>query len=243
MKGSYILAIETSCDDTCIAVSRNDEVLSNVCISSQAAHKTYGGIVPEIAARSHQTNLSKCYEQAIKKAKIQPNQLTHVAYTALPGLPGSLHMGKFFAKSIATLLHIPLIPINHMYGHIYSFAIDNITLIKYPFLALIISGGHTAIYFVKSINNVEILNETADDAAGEVLDKIGRALNFAYPGGISIDNVFNPKKTNTKLIHHFKPEEKFSFSGIKTHILNLINQNKLKKLKIDDIAIASSLLK
>jgi N6-L-threonylcarbamoyladenine synthase len=242
MKDKYILAIETSCDDTCVAISRNNQILSNIVSSSQNQHKKYGGIVPEIAARSHETNLSISYERAIKQAKIKQNQITHIGYTALPGLPGSLHMGKIFAKSIGNLLNVPILPINHMYGHIYSFAINDDAKISYPFISLVISGGHTSIYLVKSIKDIQVLNETADDAVGETLDKVGRILGFAYPGGVNIDKTFNLKKANLKLIRHFKPEEKFSFSGIKTHILNLVNQNKMLKHKIDKVAIASSLL-
>jgi N6-L-threonylcarbamoyladenine synthase len=242
MKKDYILAIETSCDDTSIAISCNDQILSNVTISSQNEHKQYGGIVPEIAARSHQANLAICYQQAITKAQVQPKQLTHIAYTNEPGLPGSLHMGKIFAKSLSSLLHTPTIPINHMYGHIYSFAIDNIKSIKYPFLSLIVSGGHTTIYLVKSLTDIVVLNESSDDAVGETLDKIGRILGLPYPGGVSIDKIFDSHKSNLPLIHHFQPEENFSFSGIKTHILNLVNRYKMNKQKIDKTLIASSLL-
>jgi N6-L-threonylcarbamoyladenine synthase len=242
MNDRYILAIETSCDDTCIAINHNDKILSNIVLSSEKFHKKYGGIVPEIAARTHETNLSICYEKTIKAAKIKPNQITHIAYTSEPGLPGSLHMGKIFAKSLGKLLNKPIVPINHMNGHIYSFAIDNKN-ISYPFISLVVSGGHTSLYLVKSTKDIQLLNETADDAIGETLDKVGRILGFDYPGGVSIDRSFNINKTNLKLINHFKAEEKFSFSGIKTHVLNLVNQYKIRKQKIDKILISSSLLK
>jgi N6-L-threonylcarbamoyladenine synthase len=243
MKDCYILAIETSCDDTAIAIAHNEQILSSVVLSSQVKHKRYGGIVPEIAARNHETNLAICYKQAIKLAKIKVTNLTHISYTVSPGLPGSLHMGKIFAKSLAKLLKIPLIPIDHIYGHVYSFAINNIKQISYPFMSLIVSGGHTSIYLVKSVNDIRTLNQKNDDAIGEILDKVGRTLGFSYPGGVNIDKSFNPNKTNLKLIHHFKPEAKFSFSGIKTHIFNLINNIKMKKQRVDKILISSSLLK
>jgi N6-L-threonylcarbamoyladenine synthase len=207
------------------------------------AHKHYGGIVPEIAARSHEAGIAKCYVKALKQAHIKNNQITHIAYTASPGLPGSLHIGKIFAKSIASLLNVPLIPLNHMDGHIFSFAINNAKEVEYPFISLVASGGHTVIYLVEAINKIRVLNETVDDPIGETLDKVGRILNLSYPGGISIDKIYDSKKTNTKMIHHFVPGKSFSFSGIKTHILNLVNQAKMKKQKINKIAIASSLLK
>jgi N6-L-threonylcarbamoyladenine synthase len=238
----YILAIETSCDDTSIAISCNDRILSNVTLTTSKSHKQYGGIVPEIAARGHETDLSVCYRQALKQAKIRGKSITHVAYTATPGLPGSLHVGKVFAKSVASLLQVPLIPIDHMMGHIYSFAIGNEKVAKYPFLALVVSGGHTAIYFVKSIKEYQVLNQTTDDAMGETLDKVGRILKLDYPGGISIDKIYNARKTNLKMINHFKPEQSFSFSGIKTHILNYVNQSKMKNQKVDKVLVASSLL-
>ncbi|MDR1991591.1 MAG: tRNA (adenosine(37)-N6)-threonylcarbamoyltransferase complex transferase subunit TsaD [Mycoplasmataceae bacterium] len=242
MTTKYILAIETSCDDTSIAISKNDQILINVNRSSLQAHKQYGGIVPEIASRSHLVNLPKCLSNSMQKAKLKFNQLTHIAYTSTPGLPGSLHTGKVFAKSMASLLNIPLLPVDHMLGHIYSYAINQTKIISYPFIALVVSGGHTCIYLVKSINNIEILNQTTDDAVGEVLDKVGRFLKLDYPGGISIDCIYNPTKINIKMIRHFKPTDNFSFSGIKTNILNLINKSKMQKHKIDHVAIASSLL-
>jgi N6-L-threonylcarbamoyladenine synthase len=238
----YILAVETSCDDTGIAISCNHRILSNITLSSQTKHKQYGGIVPEIAARSHADNLSICCEQAMQQAKIGWTQLTHIAYTDAPGLPGSLHTGKIFAKSLAQLLKLPIIPVNHIHGHIYSFMIDKNKVVTYPFMSIVLSGGHTCIYLVKNIDHLEILNETADDAIGETLDKVGRILGFNYPGGVSIDQAFNAQKAHLKLIHHFKPEEKFSFSGVKTHITNLANQSKMKHQKLDKISVASSLL-
>jgi N6-L-threonylcarbamoyladenine synthase len=238
----YILAIETSCDDTSIAISCNNHILSNVTLTTLKSHKQYGGIVPEIAARGHEADLSVCYKQALKQAKIREADIVHVAYTATPGLPGSLHVGKVFAKSIASLLNVQLIPVDHMMGHIYSFTINDEGIVKYPFLALVISGGHTAIYLIKSIHEYQVLNQTADDAMGETLDKVGRILNLDYPGGVSIDKIYDDKKTTLKMINHFKPDQSFSFSGIKTHIFNYVNQSKMKNKKVDKVLVASSLL-
>jgi N6-L-threonylcarbamoyladenine synthase len=244
MKTKVILAIETSCDDTSIAILKNQKVLSNVTLSTIDKHCKYGGIVPEIAARGHEQCLSKCFTQALVKAKIKREQLTHIAYAAEPGLPGSIHVGKVFAKSMAFLLDIPLIPINHMMGHVFSFAINKDKKdIRFPFISLVASGGHTSIYLFKSFTNYKLLTKTNDDAIGETLDKIGRMLNLKYPGGISIDQIYCQNKSNVKLINHFQPNAPFSFSGMKTHILNLINQYKMKKNKIDKVSIASSLLK
>ena len=232
-----LLAIETSCDDTGIAIFKEHKLVANILKSSTNMHKKYGGIIPEIAARKHESDLPWCLNQTIKQAKININEITHIAYTSEPGLPGSLHVGKVFAKSLATLLKTKLIPINHLYGHAFSFALTNKNII-YPFISLIASGGETAIYLVKDINKFQVLNKTSDDAIGEVLDKIGRKLNLTYPGGKAIDQIYDAKKNDYPLIKHFEPQKQFSFSGFKTHILNLINNKKSTKVQI-----ASSVLK
>lgn len=233
-----LLAIETSCDDTGVAIFKNNQLLANVVMSSINAHKQYGGIIPEIAARSHEQNLLPCLNKAIKQAKININKINHIAYTSEPGLPGSLHVGKVFAKSLAMLLKAQLIKVNHLCGHAFSFALTHKN-IKYPFISLIVSGGETAIYLFKNRVNFKVLNKTADDAVGEVLDKIGRQLQLAYPGGKSIDKIYDENKSNLHLINHFLASQPFSFSGLKTHVLNMINNKKVK----DKIAIASSSLK
>ncbi|GHU32245.1 tRNA N6-adenosine threonylcarbamoyltransferase [Bacilli bacterium] len=242
-KSKIILAIETSCDDTGIAVIKNGKVLSNVVLSTAKQHIKYGGIVPEIAARGHEQDLLPALMSAINQAKIKLSDLTSIAYTAEPGLPGSLHIGKVFAKSLASLLKVPLIPVDHMMGHVFSFGINRPKVIKFPLLALVVSGGHTSIYLFRSIKDYYVLNKTADDAVGETLDKVGRMLGLPYPGGVSIDKIYNSKSATIKLIKHYPPEQSFSFSGIKTHMLNLINKFKAKGLLIDQKALASSLLK
>jgi N6-L-threonylcarbamoyladenine synthase len=238
-----ILAVETSCDDTSIAVIKNGRLLANVTVSSLKEHKKYGGVVPELAARAHEKNLYIVVNQILSRTKLKLSAITHVAFTSEPGLPGSLHIGKIFAKSLAYLLHVPLIPVNHMMGHTFSFAINSKKKISYPFVALIVSGGHTAIYYFKNLKQYKLLNETKDDAVGETLDKIGRVLDLQYPGGISIDQIYNHRKTSFKLIHHYLPKDNFSFSGIKTHITNYVNHEKMCSTSVDKVTIGSSLLK
>ncbi len=242
MKKNCIIAIETSCDDTSIALSINNRLICESTITSLSQHVKYGGIVPEIAARSHEASIAKCLDNIAKKGKINLNDISHVAYTHEPGLPGSLHIGKVFAKSVAMLTKTKLIPINHMYGHIFSFSINHKKDIKYPFLSLVVSGGHTSIYLIRSRKSIRLLNATSDDAVGETLDKIGRAIGLPYPGGISIDKIFDPKKIDFKMINHYPVSQEFSFSGVKTHILNYVNSMKMKHKEIDQILIASSTL-
>jgi len=179
-----ILAIETSCDDTGIAIIKDGILIANAISTSLKQHEKFGGIVPEIAARSHAEEISKTFNNALIQARINPEDLTHIAYTAYPGLPGSLHVGKVFAKSIANLLEIPLIPIDHMLSHVFSFSINQSQKIKFPFLGFVASGGHTIIYLFKDYDKYEVLNNTTDDPVGETLDKVGRMLQLPYPGGV-----------------------------------------------------------
>ena len=238
-----ILGIETSCDDTSIAIMKDGKVLANVTSSSTKVHEHYGGIVPELAARKHCTNVDKIFKQAIKIAKIKPCDIDYIAYTAEPGLVGSLHIGKVFARQLALLLKVKIIQVNHLLAHIFSYYLDHdIKHLKFPFLSVVVSGGHTFIAINYNINKYKILNTTIDDACGETLDKIGRLLNLTYPGGISIDKIYDEKKT-FNIINHSPAQKEFSFSGLKTACANLINNSKQKKKKIDTVAIASSSLK
>ncbi|MDE7433648.1 MAG: tRNA (adenosine(37)-N6)-threonylcarbamoyltransferase complex transferase subunit TsaD [Mycoplasmoidaceae bacterium] len=241
MKNTCILAIETSCDDTSLALTKNNKLIKECTLTSLKEHRKFGGIVPEIAARAHEDSIAKCLFKIMQDTNSSYDEITHIAYTANPGLPGSLHIGKVFAKSLASLLKAKLIPVNHMYGHIFSFGINQ-DKIKYPFLSLIASGGHSTIYLVKSPTNIKVLNETHDDAVGETLDKIGRAAGFEYPGGISIDKAFNVNKTSLKMINHFPVDQDFSFSGLKTHVLNYLNSQKMKNKKVDKVLVGSSAL-
>lgn len=223
----YILAIESSCDDTAAAVLRDTKVLSNV-VARQAIHEEYGGVVPELASRAHQQNIVPTVDIALKKANIKPDQLSAIAYTQGPGLMGSLLVGSSFAKSMAMALGIPLIAVNHMQAHILAHFIEEEGYKKptFPFLALTISGGHTQIINVRSFFEMEVIGETTDDAVGEAFDKSAKILGLPYPGGPLIDQYAqkgNPKKYT--FTHPKVAGLDFSFSGLKTQILYFIQKN------------------
>lgn len=226
-ESSYILAIESSCDDTSAAVLYNDKVLSNV-VAGQKIHEAYGGVVPELASRAHQQNIVPVVHQALAKANIDKKQLSAIAFTRGPGLMGSLLVGTSFAKSLAYGLQIPLIDVNHMQAHILAHFIDEEGYNKpsFPFLALTISGGHTQIVKVSSYFDMEVIGETTDDAVGEAFDKSAKILGLPYPGGPLIDKY--AAKGNPKAFQFTKPrvpELNFSFSGLKTAILYFVQNN------------------
>ena len=226
----FILAIESSCDDTSAAVLSNKKVLSNV-VATQEIHKKYGGVVPELASRAHQQNIVPVVHQALANANIDKKQLSAIAFTRGPGLMGSLLVGTSFAKSLALGLNIPLIEVNHMQAHILAHFIedDEQNAPEFPFLAMTISGGHTQIVLVKSYFDMEILGETLDDAVGEAFDKSAKLLGLTYPGGPLIDK--HAKLGNEKAFQFPKPKVpglNFSFSGLKTSILYFI-QKKTKE--------------
>ncbi|MET1260736.1 tRNA (adenosine(37)-N6)-threonylcarbamoyltransferase complex transferase subunit TsaD [Flagellimonas sp. DF-77] len=238
----YILAIESSCDDTSAAVLCNDEVLSNV-VATQEIHRQYGGVVPELASRAHQQNIVPVVHQALAKANIAKNQLSAIAFTRGPGLLGSLLVGTSFAKSMALGLGIPLIEVNHMQAHILAHFIRDEAqrAPNFPFLALTISGGHTQIVKVDDHFEMEVLGETLDDAVGEAFDKSAKLLGLPYPGGPLVDK--KAQNGNEKAFPFPKPKVaglNFSFSGLKTSILYFIQKNTKKdpdfiKTHIDDI--------
>ena len=220
----YILAIETSCDDTSVAILKNQKVLSNV-VSSQKIHEIYGGVVPELASREHDRLIIPVIKKAVNDAGVNLFNINAIAYTRGPGLLGSLLVGTSFAKSLALSLDIPLIEINHMQAHILSiFIADNPEKPKFPFIALTVSGGHTQLVLVKSYEDFVELGTTLDDAAGEAFDKSGKLMNLNYPAGPKIDNLASKGDFNK-----FKfPKPKvdglnFSFSGLKTSFKNFIN--------------------
>ena len=229
-KEVFILAIESSCDDTAAAVLMNSTVLSNI-VARQNIHEQYGGVVPELASRAHQQNIVPVIDVALKKANVSKNQLSAIAFTQGPGLMGSLLVGTSFAKSLAMSLEIPLIAVNHMHAHILAHFIDEDGYDKpeFPFLALTISGGHTQIVVVKGFFDMEIIGETTDDAVGEAFDKTAKILGFPYPGGPLIDEYAktgNPKRfafTKPKI-----PNLDFSFSGLKTQILYFVQKSMLE---------------
>jgi N6-L-threonylcarbamoyladenine synthase len=222
----YILAIESSCDDTAAAILRNDAVLSNI-IATQDVHKQYGGVVPELASRAHQQNIIPVVDQALKEAGVSKNELSVIAYTRGPGLLGSLLVGISFAKSLSMGLDIPLIDVNHMQAHILAHFIEEEGYKKppFPFIAMTISGGHTQIVRVNDYFNMTVIGETIDDAVGEAFDKSGKILGLGYPAGPEIDK--RAKLGNPKAFKFPKPKVKglnFSFSGLKTAILYFIQK-------------------
>jgi len=237
-----ILAFETSCDETSVAIVENGKnVLSNIVSSQINIHKEYGGVVPEIASRHHIENILPVLDEAMEKADCQLKDIDYIAVTNTPGLIGSLLVGLMFAKSLSYANKIPLIPVNHIEGHIFSNFIEND--IELPAISLIVSGGHTDLYYLEERNGkiaVDLLGETLDDAVGESYDKIARILELPYPGGPEIEkispggkNILNIKKPNVE-------EYNFSFSGIKTYITNYINKEKMKGNNINKEDIAKS---
>ena len=226
LKNTYILGIESSCDDTAAAVLRNGEILSNV-VANQSIHESYGGVVPELASRAHQQNIVPVVDQALHKAGISCNDLNAVAFTQGPGLMGSLLVGTSFAKSLAYGLDIPLIDVNHMQAHVLAHFIekDGYKKPSFPFIAMTISGGHTQIVLVEDYFKMTIIGETIDDAVGEAFDKSGKILGLGYPAGPEIDK--RAKLGNPIAFKFTKPKVKglnFSFSGLKTAILYFIQK-------------------
>jgi N6-L-threonylcarbamoyladenine synthase len=225
----YILAIESSCDDTSAAVLQNNVVLSNE-VANQKVHEQYGGVVPELASRAHQKNIVPVVDSALKKANIKPNQLQAVAFTSGPGLMGSLLVGTSFAKSFALALNIPLIDVHHMQAHILAHFIDDGTPSpNFPFICLTVSGGHTQIVKVNNYFDFEILGETIDDAAGEAFDKTAKILGLPYPGGPEIQKL--AEEGDSSRFKFNKPRIEgynYSFSGLKTNILYTL-QKEVKK--------------
>lgn len=226
-KQTYILGIESSCDDTAAAVIKNGTILSNV-IATQSIHKEYGGVVPELASRAHQQNIVPVVQLALQKANIDKKQLNAIAFTRGPGLMGSLLVGTSFSKSLAIGLEIPLIDVNHMQAHILVHFIksEGHTAPTFPFLALTISGGHTQIVKVNNYFEMEVIGQTLDDAVGEAFDKIAKLLGLPYPGGPLIDKY--SKQGNPEAFSFPKPKVgplDFSFSGLKTSVMYFVKKN------------------
>lgn len=219
----YILGIESSCDDTSAAVLKNGVLLSNIT-ASQAVHEAYGGVVPELASRAHQQNIVPVVDQAIKQAGITKEQLSAVAFTRGPGLMGSLLVGTSFAKGFARSLEIPLIDVNHLQGHVMAHFIkesdDDSRMPPFPFICLLVSGGNSQIVKVNAHNDMEVLGQTIDDAAGEAIDKCSKVMGLGYPGGPIIDNL---ARQGNPLAYQFSEPHisgfDYSFSGLKTSFL------------------------
>lgn len=235
-----ILAIETSCDETAIAVTDKRKVLSSIIASQIEEHVLYGGVVPEIASRRHIEAISSLYTQALNKAGISINEIDAVAVTYAPGLIGSLLVGVGFAKGLSFALNKPLIPVHHLRSHIAANYIEYEDL-KPPFLALVVSGGHSHLIDVKDYTNFKVIGRTGDDAAGECFDKTARALGLPYPGGVHLDKIAEKGDSSKYTLPkpHIDSEPlNFSFSGLKTAVLNLINNSKQKgeTININDLA-------
>ena len=222
-KDIYILGIESSCDDTSAAVLRNGVLLSNVT-ASQDVHMAYGGVVPELASRAHQQNVVPVVDQALKRAGVSKEQLSAIAFTRGPGLMGSLLVGVSFAKGLARSLNIPMIDVNHLQGHVMAHFIkesdDDTSAPPMPFLCLLVSGGNSQIVRVNAYNDMEVLGQTIDDAAGEAIDKCSKVMGLGYPGGPIIDRLArqgNPEAY--KFAEPHIPGLDYSFSGLKTSFL------------------------
>ena len=232
-----ILAIESSCDETAVAIIRDGNLLANIVSTQIEVHQKYGGVMPEIASRLHLENIGICLKEAIEKANIRYEDVDAFAVTRGPGLIGALHVGLQAAKTLALIYNKPLIPVHHLAGHIY--ANEFVTEFKFPMLAVVVSGGNTELVLMKNHLDFEIIGETEDDAVGESFDKVARVLGLPYPGGVAIDKLAK----SGKHIYQFKTPHvhkkyDFSYSGLKTSVINAVNSMNMKgeEYKIEDIA-------
>lgn len=236
-----ILSIESSCDETSVAVTDGRKVLSNIVSTQIEEHKIYGGVVPEIASRRHTENISAVCRAAVKKAGIEYKDLDAVAVTFAPGLIGALLVGVNFAKGLSYTLGIPLIPVHHLRSHIAANYITNENL-KPPFLCLTVSGGNTLLTKVEDYTVFKPIGKTMDDAAGECLDKAARCMGLSYPGGVNIDKIATEADTKKYPLPYPKTENKFdfSFSGLKTAIVNITHNAAQKNEEIDVPVLAAT---
>lgn len=232
-----ICAIETSCDETAVAIIEDGKtVLSNIVSSQINVHQAFGGVIPEVASRIHVENISLVLKEALSEAKMSLDDVDAFAITHGPGLVGSLHVGLIAAKTLAWYTQKPLIPVHHITGHIY--ANNFVSELTYPMLALVVSGGHTELVYLKEEFNFEILGSTQDDAIGEAYDKVARVMGLSYPGGPMIDKLAKSGKPHYKLpkIKTQKPFD-FSFSGLKSAVLQLVHKQ-TDDLNHEDLAYA-----
>lgn len=224
-----IIAIETSCDETSVAIVEDGKrILSNVISSQMKTHQQYGGVVPEIASRKHVENITLIMEQAMKEAGVAFDDLSAVAVTQGPGLVGSLLVGMVAAKALACALELPFIGVHHIAGHIYANELEH--ELAYPLMALVVSGGHTELIYMKKRGDFEIIGQTRDDAVGEAYDKVARALGLPYPGGPHIDRLAQEADGTVELPRAWLEPDSydFSFSGLKSAVLAVLNQAKMK---------------
>lgn len=233
-----VLGIESSCDETSVAILSGNKILSNL-ISSQHFHKEYGGVVPELSSRAHLQIISPLVKKALNESKLKLKDIDLICATAGPGLIGALLVGFTFAKGLALSLKKPFAPVNHIEGHIFSgFLMDEKP--EFPFLTLVVSGGHTLLLLVKSFTEIKKLGSTVDDAAGEAFDKVAKMLSLEYPGGPKIQQLADKSKNAdvTFPIAELKDKYNFSFSGVKTSVLRFIQKNDLDDDLKNDIAFA-----
>ncbi len=242
----YILGLESSCDETSVAVVEMSEsgrfIRSNIVASQIDVHRLYGGVVPEIASRAHIEAISKITYEALSEAGITLSDVGAIGVTAFPGLIGALLVGVNFAKSLAYANDIPLVAVNHVHGHVSAALLSDAEL-EPPFLALVVSGGHTSIYKVNSYTDYEEIGSTRDDAVGESFDKVGRVIGLPYPGGAALDKLAyegDPKAVQLPSPAIIGDNLDFSFSGLKTAALNYINQAEQKKEEINRADLAAS---
>lgn len=236
-----ILSIETSCDETSAAVIEDgDKILSNIVASQINSHKRFGGVVPEIASRHHVEYITLIIEEAMKEASTQFSDLDAVAVTEGPGLVGALLIGVNAAKAIAFAHNLPLIPVNHIAGHIYANQL--VAPLEFPLLALVVSGGHTELVYMKEHGHFEIIGETRDDAAGEAYDKIGRVIGVPYPGGKHIDEMAQKGEDTFNFPRAMIDEDNydFSFSGLKSAFINTVHNANQKGETLDRNDLATS---
>ncbi len=238
-----ILAIESSCDETAAAVIKDGrEVLSSVVDSQIEEHRIYGGVVPEIASRRHTENICRVVQGALDEAGVAMGDIDAVAVTYAPGLIGALLVGINFAKALAFANGLPLIPVHHLRGHIASNYLTHKEL-EPPFMCLVVSGGHSHIVNVKTYTEFEVIGRTRDDAAGEAFDKIARTIGFDYPGGVKIDLAAKQGNPHAFSLPHPKVEGSeydFSFSGLKTHVINLVHNSQQKGIELNQSDVAAS---
>lgn len=236
-----VLAVESSCDETSVAIVKDGkEVLSNVVYTQIDIHKVYGGVVPEVASRHHVKKITVVFEQALEQANIQPEQIDLVCATSTPGLIGSLLVGLNAAKAFALAHNIEFVEVNHIIGHIYANYIEHDFV--FPLLALVVSGGHTELVLMKEHYDFTVLGETLDDAVGEAYDKVGRVMGLDYPAGAIVDRLAFEGEATYKLplVYLDKESYNFSFSGLKSAVLNIINQANMKNEPINTANLATS---
>ncbi|MBO0439726.1 tRNA (adenosine(37)-N6)-threonylcarbamoyltransferase complex transferase subunit TsaD [Candidatus Enterococcus ikei] len=234
-----ILAIESSCDETSVAIIEDGaKILSNIVASQVKSHQRFGGVVPEVASRHHVEEITLCIDDALAEANVEPSELSGVAVTYGPGLVGALLIGISAAKAFAWAHDLPLIPVNHMAGHIYAAHFEE--PLQFPLMALLVSGGHTELVYMKETGSFEIIGETRDDAAGEAYDKVGRVLGLTYPSGKEIDELAHQGEDTYHFPRAMMKEDNydFSFSGLKSSFINTVHnaQQREEELVVKDLA-------